>query len=302
MKTKFHSVYAAVLLARDAHGRLDEEAVERHLEFLCSYGIRGFALNGATGEFASSSPSDVKRVLEIAASVLPTDAQVLCGVGAAALPETLALGNLALEARATGLLLPSPYFFPYSQGDLSAFVHAVADEVPLPILLYNLPQFTTGFETGLSVDLIRNCKGVVGIKDSSGSLDTVRTLTQNGVPASRYIGNDSVLAQALTERICDGVVSGVACVVPELILPLFANSPDSAAFQQTAEWLREFIAKINVLPTPWGLKAITEARGISHVSYALPLSVEREQQIREIQDWFRGWILKVTEPAPALHT
>jgi 4-hydroxy-tetrahydrodipicolinate synthase len=296
----FEGIFAAMLVSRNAQGRLDETATKRQLEFLCSYGIRGFAFNGATGEFASCSVADVRRSLQIARSVLPADASILCGVGAAALRETLALGALAVEANVSGLLVPAPFFFPYNQEDLSAFIRILAAEVRLPILLYNLPQFTTGFETPLSVELIRTCHGVAGIKDSSGSLDTLRTLTKQEISAARIIGNDRVLAQALTEGICDGVVSGVACVVPELILPLFASHPKSAIFERAAERLRHFIAKIEVLPAPWGLKAIAEARGISHATYPLPLSEQRKQQILEIQLWFKEWISEIVEPTSGI--
>ena len=65
----------------------------------------------------------------------------------------------------------------------------------------------------------RNC--ALGIKDSSGSLDTVRMLTAEGW-GLRLIGNDEVLGKALEERVLDGVVSGVACVLPELIQRLYA--------------------------------------------------------------------------------
>jgi len=292
-----HGAYAALLLPRDTRGRLDELALARSIDFLVARGIQSFVFNGATGEYASATAAEVKRSLDLAKSVLPSDAEILCGVGAATLRETLALGALAVEADVAGLLLPAPYFFKYSQEDLSAFVGKVAAEVHLPILLYNLPQCTTGFQSATSVDLIRNCDGVVGIKDSSGSLETVRRLTVEAIPASRIIGNDGVLAEALTEGICDGVISGVACVVPELILPLFANPPVSAAFQQTAERLQQFIAKINVLPSPWGLKAVAEARGISAATYALPLSKNRESQIRKTQEWFNSWILEIVEPS-----
>lgn len=300
MTTKrMEGTYVAVLVPRDVQGELDEAAMVRQLEFLCAHGVRGFAFNGATGEYSSATLADVRRCLELAKSVLPNDTELLCGVGGGSLRETLALGALAVELKLTGLLLPVPYFFPYGQQDVSAFVRAVAAKVPLPILLYNLPQFTTGYETATSVELIKTCNGVAGIKDSSGSLDTVRALTQQSIAASRIIGNDGALAQALVEGVCDGVVSGVACVAPELILPLFANRPDSAAFQQTAEQLRQFIAKIDVLPTPWGLKAVAEARGISNATYALPLSEERRKQIREIQDWFKEWILEIVKPTSA---
>jgi 4-hydroxy-tetrahydrodipicolinate synthase len=295
-------LHAAVLTPRDSQGKLDESALARQLEFLLTNRVCKFLFNGATGEYCLSTSTDVNRCLQIARAILPTEASFLCGIGAAGLHETLALCTVAVEGGATGLLLPAPYFFPYDQQDLLAFVRAVAANVRLPILLYNLPRFTTGFTTATSVELIKECAEVVGIKDSSGSLDTLRALTREGIAAARMIGNDSALAQALVEDVCDGVVSGVACVAPELILPLFANPPGNETFQRAAERLRQFISKVDVLPAPWGVKVIAEARGIAKASYALPLSAQRETQIREIQDWFNEWIYETMEPVADAHT
>lgn len=292
-----HGVHAAILSPRNAQGRLDEAALAHQFEFLLARGIHNFVLNGATGEYCLTSPAELTRCLKLAQSAAPSGASILCGVGAAGLHHTLALGQIALEAGAKGLLLPVPYFFPYAQDDILAFVRTVAAELPAPILLYNLPQFTSGFETGTVTTLIRECKNVVGIKDSSGSLDILRALTREEVETSRIMGNDGALAQALTEGICDGVVSGVACVLPEVIQPLFANPPQSAVFQVIAAKLQEFIAKIDLLPTPWGLKAIAEERGIATAAYQLPVSSQRAKQIRETQKWFKEWLPSFTGAA-----
>ncbi|GGG62791.1 hypothetical protein GCM10011585_00270 [Edaphobacter dinghuensis] len=173
--------------------------------------------------------------------------------------------------------------------------------LPLPQLLYNLPQFTTGFEPATTLDLIRRCSNVIGMKDSSGSLKTLRLLARESIDTSRIIGNDGVLAQGLIEGICDGVVSGVACVLPEIIQPLFAHPPASPAFLSAADSLREVISHIDVLPAPWGLKVIAEERGIAQAVYPLPLSRERELQIQSIREWLRQWLPHIEELQSALH-
>lgn len=285
-------IYAAVLAPRNAQGGLDEAAMVRQFEFLFERGVHNFAINGATGEYCLASLAELKQTLRVAKATLPSEAKFLCGVGAAGVRDTLALGHAGMEAGAIGLLMPVPYFFPYTQDDVSAFIRTVASELPAPIMLYNLPQFTTGFEVPTATALISECGNVIGIKDSSGSLDILRALTREGIDASRIMGNDGVLPQALTEGICDGVVSGVACVLPEVIQQLFVNRPGSAAFQASVELLNEFIAQIDVLPVPWGLKAIAEARGIAKAAYQLPVSAHRARQIHEIQEWFKEWILR----------
>lgn len=173
--------------------------------------------------------------------------------------------------------------------------------LPLPQLLYNLPQFSTGFEPATTLNLIRRCSNVIGTKDSSGSLETLRLLTRETINTSRIIGNDGVLAQGLIEGICDGVVSGVACVLPEIVQTLFAHPPANTVFLSAADRLREVISHINVLSTPWGLKVIAEERGIAQAVYPLPVSRARELQIQSIREWLRQWLPGVEEPQAASH-
>jgi 4-hydroxy-tetrahydrodipicolinate synthase len=289
MTEPIRGVYAAVLFARNERGRLDEAAFAKQLEFSLDRGIRNFALNGATGEFCLTTQEDLRRALRVASSLLPSSARLLCGVGAAGAAESIALARICFEAGAEAVLLPMPYFFPYEQDDLAEFVCKLDSELAAPILLYNLPRFTTGLEPETVVKLVRDCPHVIGVKDSSGSLTILRHLTQSGLPSVRIVGSDTVLAQALVEGICDCVVSGVACVLPELIQALFTHKPGSEQFDNATIRLGEFVAKIETLPVPWGLKAIAESRGINQASYALPISPRRARQISELKSWFIDW-------------
>ena len=158
------------------------------------------------------------------------------------------------------------------------------------MLLYNLPQFTSGLDPQTSLELIREGKPIVGIKDSSGSLDTLQLLTDAAIGARRIVGNDDVLARALEQRLLDGVVSGVACVLPELVRRLYTvgmTGSGSEEFSELSTALTSFIKQIRPLPTPWGLKMIAEARGVLDATYPMPLSPEREAQKAALLRWFQ---------------
>ena len=276
-------VYAAAATPRQEDGALDETAFRVQLEFLMERGIRGFAVNGATGEYCVTTPAELKRMVSIAAEVTEGRAAFVCGVGSAGLRGCVENGRIAIEGGATGVLLPGPHFFPYQQEDLEVFCRRFDEEVPLPVLLYNLPQFTSGFLPETTVRLIAECPGIVGIKDSSGSLDTLRALSAPGVEACRIVGNDSALVQALGEQVCDAVISGVACVLPELLLAVWDRGDEACRL------LGEFIQAVSPFPVPWALKWIGESRGIAAARFAQPLSAARERQGRELQGWFEGW-------------
>jgi len=286
-------VYAAMLTPRDANGIFNPDAIRRCTGFLLREGVARFAINGATGEFCLTKPKELEEVLAVLKETCGDRAEFLVGIGAAGTRDAVRLGEIAIRAGAKGLLLPMPYFFPYSQDDLQAFSAAVARELPLPILLYNLPQFTSGLAPKTVLKLTREIPNIVGVKDSSGSLDTLRLLTSEHPETCRMVGNDAVIAAALRENVCDGVISGVACVLPELIRSLYETGIANIASQQFEESiarLNDFITRINALPTPWGLKIVAEARNLVDAHFGQPLATTRVEQKRELQAWFRSWV------------
>ena len=290
MGAAIHGTYAAVLTPRKGTGEIDDTAFRRLLQFLLKVGISGFAINGATGEFCLTSEAELERLLTVAAEAIHGQASFMAGIGSSSADISIRLGKVAAKAGATGLLLPMPSFFPYSQADMKAFSRTVAAQLDVPVLLYNLPQFTTGLEPRTSLELIQECENIVGIKDSSGSLDTLRLLTETGTQAQRIVGNDEVLAPALEQGLLDGVVSGVACVLPELIGRLYeAGSTNSASqeFNDLSASLASFIQQIQPFPTPWGLKIVAEARGLLQATYPFPLSPERQDEKAALLHWFQ---------------
>jgi 4-hydroxy-tetrahydrodipicolinate synthase len=251
-------------------------------------GIKGFAIGGATGEFCSLTEDELRHILEVVGeTTAEQNATFVVGIGAADLNGVLRRGEIARRASAKAALLSMPYFFPYAQDDLGAFVRAVASTLDLPILLYNLPQFTSGINPELTLELVQQCPSVVGIKDSSGSLETLRLLTREAPAACRIVGNDSALAPALQEGIADAVISGVACSFPELIASFFMEgATTSPTWSRSVSALEGVIAQLNQVPTPWGLKIFAEARGLAEASFSLPLSRRREQLRVAMAEWY----------------
>jgi len=281
-------VYAAVLTPRTEDGRLDEGAFRRWLDFLEKAGVGGVALNGATGEYPLTTEEELRRLTELASEVLGGRLPFVTGIGAPSVDRAIQLGKIAMQAGSNALLLPMPYFYPYSQEDLMGFARGVAAALDVPILLYNLPQFTSGLAPESSCALIRECDNIVGIKDSSGSLDTLTLLLERLPDACRIVGSDDVLAPALQRGLIDGVVSGVACVLPELLVRMFAagyRATDTAALASLSSQMTEVLKELGPLPVPWGLKMMAEARGLARAWFPLPLSPGRQESRREIAEF-----------------
>jgi 4-hydroxy-tetrahydrodipicolinate synthase len=288
MEKLIQGVYAAVLTPRRPDDTVDEAPLVRLIEFLLERGVSGFALNGATGEFCLTTSEHLRTLFSIVHKTA-RDAAIICGIGAAGLARTLELAEIAAGEGSQAVLLSMPYFFPYQQDDLEEFVQTVAARIKLPVMLYNLPEFTSALAPETSCHLIRTTPNVIGIKDSGQSLATLRQLTVRQIPACRIVGNDGLLAGALREGVCDGVVSGVACVLPELIRDLFHEELGSEHFEQLCVLLDTFRQQIARFPVPWGLKWIAEARGILNAAFSQPLASGRRQQSEAMIEWYRHW-------------
>jgi 4-hydroxy-tetrahydrodipicolinate synthase len=291
MRPILSGVSAAVLTPRSADGNLNLPELRRELEFLIERGITSFTFNGATGEFPLTTPADMASMLSAAGETAAGHAEFFVAIGAASHQTAIKLGTIAKESGAKAVLLAMPYFFRYAQDDLDAYSRDVAASmarIDMPVLLYNLPQFSSGLEPATTLELIRTCDNIVGIKDSSGSLDTLRLLTASGVPCTRVVGYDAVIADAVREGLCDGVISGVACALPELILAVHqaALGQDGILIDQLKANLNAFLDQMNTLPFPWGLKAVSNARHIMESTYSQPVSSQRQSQLKEFEIWF----------------
>lgn len=284
----FHGVYAALLSPRTAAGELDLPSYRHQLSVLQQHPLSGYAVNGATGEFTFATNAELEALVKATRDEAP-DATVLCGIGAGDVRGTVERGRLAANAGAHAVLLPMPSFFPYRQDDLAAYVSAVADAVEVPIVLYNLPQFTSGLSAATVLALFGKHRNIIGIKDSSGSLDIVRAITEAQLPHARIIGNDGALADALEGSLCDAVVSGVSCTLPELMTALYATAGKGDLPRYRA-LLDAFIEQLGPLPTPWGLKVTSAVRGFTNASYPFPLSPEREAEAARLAAWFQAWL------------
>ena len=290
---------AAVTPHRKEGHEADIGATLELIDYLCDSGVSGIALLGSTGEFPHLTQEDRMRLLGMA--VKRSRVPVIAGVGDTTLDGAVALAEHAAGAGAAGLLIMPPFFFRYEQPEVSEFFLRFAAVVngSAPVFLYNIPFFTTPIDCDTACALLAG-GGFTGIKDSSGQIEYFEQLRRQReqTPFTLMVGNDAVFTRARCGG-ADGVVSGVACAVPELLLGL-----DSAIRLGLAEkigrlekHLQDFIAWIGRFPAPVGVKEATAARGLKVGPLAVPLSPRRERDLAEFREWFLGWLPQVQRDA-----
>ena len=202
------------MTARDT---LDEAGLERLIERVIRGGVNGIFILGTTGEAPSLSyrmrGELIRKTCALTAGRIP----VLVGITDTAFVESLHVATLAYEAGAAAAVLATPYYFPAGQTELTTYVQRLAQELPLPLMLYNMPSLT---KVWFEIDTLRrlaDIESIVGVKDSSGDMDyfaQLLTLRDVREDWSFMLGPEHLLVDALRLG-GDGGVSGGGNVFPE---------------------------------------------------------------------------------------
>jgi 4-hydroxy-tetrahydrodipicolinate synthase len=141
---RFEGVYAAAITPRrKASEEMDLSAMWELIDFLGARKINGIVLLGSTGEFPHFNVEERVRMTTLA--VRRSRVPVLVNVSHSALDCAVQLGQAAVRAGAAGLLLMPPYLFRYGERDVVEFFRAFMRQTgsSVPLLLYNIPQFTS---------------------------------------------------------------------------------------------------------------------------------------------------------------
>jgi len=202
---------------------LDHAGLERLVEHILAGGVHGLFILGTTGEGPSLSYrlrcELIERVGELVAGRVP----LLVGVTDTAFVESVNLTEHAVDAGVAAVVLSAPYYFPAGQPELIEYVEHIAQEVPLPIFLYNMPSHTKiAFEPATLSNLFQ-LPNIAGLKDSSGDMGyfhKVRQLIEGRPDLSLLVGPEALLAEAVMLGGHGGVAGG-ANLAPRLFVDLY---------------------------------------------------------------------------------
>jgi 4-hydroxy-tetrahydrodipicolinate synthase len=288
-----NGVYAALATPRRPNSiEGDAAALLDYLDAVVRAGVDGLVLFGSTGEFVHFDVGERMRLLMFA--VRRSRVPVLVNVSHSTLAGAVELTEHSVDVGAGGVLLMPPYFYTYGDGEIARFyedfVRLLGSKIR--IYLYNLPSFTNAISAELAAGLLGS-GAFAGIKDSSGDWETCERLhaLQAKRPFQLLVGNESLYLRARVAG-ADGVVSGVAAAMPELLVAMdgaIRNSKLDRA-QRLDVRLQEFLDWLGKFPPTVGIKQTAAARGWKHEELAVPLDEATTEILREFRQWLRNWI------------
>jgi len=242
--TPYHGIIPPLVTPLVSRDQLDLDGLEQLVNHQLHGGVHGLFLLGTTGEAPGLSYRLRRELISRVCRQVDGRIPVLVGITDTAFEESLQLARHAAEAGADALVLAAPYYFPAGQTELTSYVEHLVSELPLPLMLYNMPSLT---KIWFEVDTVRRLaeqERIVGIKDSSGDLDYFERLTslRSIRPDwSFMIGQEILLPEAIRMG-GDGAVAGGANVFPSLFVDCYdaAVSGNETVLSERLEQIRRF--------------------------------------------------------------
>ncbi|MGC8668779.1 MAG: 4-hydroxy-tetrahydrodipicolinate synthase [Chthonomonadales bacterium] len=192
-------VLTAMVTPFAADGSLDKAAVPRLVEYLLAHGSDGLVPSGTTGESPTLTRDEKLALFSLVKEAAGDRAAVIAGTGGNNTAEAVALSQAAARLGVDGILLVAPYYNKPSQEGLYRHFRAIAEAVPIPVMIYNVPGRTSvNIEAATVLRLARDVPNIVAVKEASGNLMQVSEIIA-GAPAGFrvYSGEDGLVLPIL---------------------------------------------------------------------------------------------------------
>jgi len=282
----FQGSMVALVTPMRGDGTIDFEALGKLVEFHIDNGTDAIISVGTTGESATLDPEEhcavMERTIRDAGGRIP----VIAGTGANSTTEAIYFTRRAWELGAHACLLVTPYYNKPTQEGLYQHFKAIAEAVPIPQILYNVPGRTACDMLTPVVDRLADIGNIIGIKDASADLNRARELVETCADRMPVIvsGEDGNALEHM--RIGGkGVISVTANVAPKQMsnmckAALTGDFTTAAKINDTLDDLHHALfLESNPIPVKWGVGQL----GLigEHIRLPLtPLSGQFHQPVR----------------------
>ncbi len=263
----------ALVTPFNGNGSLDEAALRALVDWQIEQGIHFLVPCGSTGEAATMTLDEQKRVVAIVVEQTKGRVPIVAGAGTNDTKKAIELSKMMRDAGATHLLHTSPMYNKPPQRGIVAHYRAIADAVDLPIVVYNVPGRTASNIEAKTMLELAKIPHIVATKEASGQLGQIADVIAKRPPEFSVLSGDDELTLPVMTLGGDGIVSVVSNATPRLMAELCnamrsGKLDDARALHfKLLPWMRAAFVESNPIP----VKAALAMMGRLHNTLRLPL-------------------------------
>ena len=208
---KLQGIFPPIATPFDHDGEIYAAKIRHNVEKWNLTALHGYVVLGSTGESVMLTPSEKATVWEMVARYAAPDKLLIAGTGVESVRETVSLTNTAAEMGYKAAMVRTPHYYKtaFSRPEAQVlYFRAVADQVRIPVIIYNWPQ-TTGIDIPASaVAALSEHPNIIGVKESSGSLEKVMQMVRETKAGFNVlVGSAPTLWPSLLMGACGGILA-----------------------------------------------------------------------------------------------
>jgi 4-hydroxy-tetrahydrodipicolinate synthase len=261
--SSFRGVGTALITPFREDGSLDEQALEKFVDWQITEGVSFLVPCGTTGENPTLSADEHRRVVEITVRTANGRVPVLAGAGSNATPRAVELALQAVDLGADGILTITPYYNKPTPDGLRRHFGAQAEAVEkkkpgFPMIMYNVPGRTgLNMTAETTLRMAREIPNVIGVKEASGNLEQILTILRERPKGFLVLSGDDAWTLPLMSVGAEGVISVASNEVPRLMRQL-VDTRDAAVHERLLPLLLGNFIEAN----PGPAKAVLKMMGV----------------------------------------
>ncbi len=266
-------------------GSVDEKALREFVEWQIAEGIDFVVPCGSTGEAATLTPAEHRRVVEITVEQAKGRVPVVAGAGSNDTAKAVAMSKAMQAAGATHLLHVSPMYNKPPQRGLIEHFKRVAEATDLPVVVYNVPGRTGGNIEARTTLALANVPNIVAVKEASGNLGQITDILRDRPSHFSVLSGDDELTLSVMAAGGDGIISVISNATPKAMTQLTALAAKGdfvsarALHFKLLPWMRAAFCESNPIPVKAAMAMLGKMG--NHLRLPLvPLAQQHEEAVR----------------------
>ncbi|MGJ0185174.1 4-hydroxy-tetrahydrodipicolinate synthase [Staphylococcus hominis] len=261
------------------NNEVDYKALERHVQFLLDNNVKAIIVNGTTAESPTLTEEEKEKVLQAVIKQVNHQVAIIAGTGTNNTAKSIQASLRAKELGVDGIMLITPYYNKTNQRGLIKHFETIANEVKLPVVLYNVLSRTNMTIDPETVETLSHNDYIVAIKDATNDFNYYEEVKKriHQDEFALYSGNDDNVVE-FYNRGGNGVISVIANVIPKEFQALYDAKQNGKEIEKDFEPIGQLLDALSVDVNPIPIKALTSHLGFGNYELRLPLlPLEKEK-------------------------
>jgi 4-hydroxy-tetrahydrodipicolinate synthase len=283
----FQGVFTALVTPFNDDKSINEEDLKKLVDFNIEKGVAGIVPMGTTGESPTLNHEEHVHVIEIVCKHVNKRVPVIAGTGSNSTREALFMTSRAKDLNADASLQVAPYYNKPTQEGFYLHFKTIADEVDLPMIIYNIPGRTgKNIETDTIVRLAEH-PNIIGVKEASGSLPQMMDVIARTPDDFVVLSGDDNLTLSLMAAGGKGVISVASNIVPDRMSAM-VKAGLNGNFEEMRKLHYELLPffKVEFIETnPIPIKTALAMKGMVREVFRLPMcemSGENKKKLKTV--------------------